>query len=287
MTSEQFLQEVLSSAICPDDFESIFREFQHYQQAAIETLNEFHRVCEKFNIRYQLAYGSLLGAIRDNGQIPWDYDVDVFVPYEERLKLIDALKTDLDGRYYFYCPEIDPQCRHFFIRLAPVGYRTTALHVDVFYVVGAPEDDEKRDLFAKSIIKYFHLRYTKLVKINEESQGSFKRKIMLFLMRLKSMTLPLSKVEEKYYELCTRYDFDKSKYSVAANSLCDKKTFLTEKMWETELIDTSIGKFRIPKNYDEVLTSIYGDYNKIFPLQNRLNEMLGYYKRLKYFDKDK
>ena len=84
MKSNEFLEEVLRSDICPDDFEKIYSEFQDYQQMAIDALNEFHRICEKNKITYQLAYGSLLGAIRDGGQIPWDYDVDVIVPYEEK-----------------------------------------------------------------------------------------------------------------------------------------------------------------------------------------------------------
>lgn len=49
-----------------------------------DALCEFHRICEKNNIKYQVAFGSLLGLIRDSEQIPWDYDVDVIVKYSER-----------------------------------------------------------------------------------------------------------------------------------------------------------------------------------------------------------
>lgn len=61
----------------------------------MDTLIEFHRVCEKSNIEYELAYGSLLGAIRDNGQIPWDYDIDVFVAFKDKERLIETLKKNL------------------------------------------------------------------------------------------------------------------------------------------------------------------------------------------------
>ena len=92
MTSEEFLKEVLSSPQCPDNFEEIYKEFQKYQKVTMDTLIEFHRVCEKSNIEYELAYGSLLGAIRDNGQIPWDYDIDVFVAFKDKARLIETLK---------------------------------------------------------------------------------------------------------------------------------------------------------------------------------------------------
>lgn len=119
MTSEEFLKEVLSSPLCPDNFEEIYKEFRKYQKITMDTLIEFHRVCEKSNIEYELAYGSLLGAIRDNGQIPWDYDIDVFVAFKDKERLIETLKKELDDKYYFYCPEVNQKCRHVIMRLAP------------------------------------------------------------------------------------------------------------------------------------------------------------------------
>ena len=122
MKNQEFLEEVLQSNMCPKNFAEIYKEFEHYQSLAIETLREFHRICEKNAITYQLADGSLLGAIRDGGQIPWDYDVDVFVPYEEKDKLIESLRQELSDKYYFYCPEVNKKCRHFMMRVTPKGY---------------------------------------------------------------------------------------------------------------------------------------------------------------------
>ena len=130
----EFEQEVLKSDICPPNFEVIYKEFMNFQDEAIKTLNEFHRVCEKNGVRYQLAYGSLLGAVRDNGQIPWDYDIDVIVPYNEKDKLVQVLRNDLSDDFYFHCPEQDEKCRHFIMRLAPKGYKTTKLHKNNSYL---------------------------------------------------------------------------------------------------------------------------------------------------------
>ncbi len=88
MDSSQFVNEVLNSDICPEGFEAIYEGFQTYQSDVLKVLKEFHRVCEKNGVTYQLAFGSLLGAIRDGGQIPWDYDIDVIVPFEEKGKLM-------------------------------------------------------------------------------------------------------------------------------------------------------------------------------------------------------
>ena len=185
MTSEEFLKEVLSSPLCPDNFEEIYKEFRKYQKITMDTLIEFHRVCEKSNIEYELAYGSLLGAIRDNGQIPWDYDIDVFVAFKDKERLIETLKKELDDKYYFYCPEVNQKCRHVIMRLAPKGYRSEALHVDVFYYVGTPNSVEERKLHIEQIKRTAHTRYCKLVNCKEEAGGNVKKYIRLMLDKMK------------------------------------------------------------------------------------------------------
>ena len=84
MNNEEFINEALTNKACPPNFKEVYNRFIVYQKEALNTLKEFHRVCEKNHIPYQLAFGSLLGAVRDGGQIPWDYDIDVMVPYSSK-----------------------------------------------------------------------------------------------------------------------------------------------------------------------------------------------------------
>ncbi len=246
-----------------------------YQDKAIGTLNEFHRVCEKNGIKYQLAFGSLLGAVRDNGQIPWDYDIDVIVPYNEKDSLIVALKRDLNSDYYFYCPEQDKKCRHFIMRLAPKGYKTNLLHVDVFYTISAPESRFERNQFEKEMQKLFHQRYYKLVKY--EDLPRVRSKIKAFLYKMLLLPLSVNKITTNMKEICERYDSFKTKCCIVMQGGYRNKSFDTEKLWNTKLCETEIGVFRITKNYEYVLKIIYGDYKRIFPLEDRLNEMLTHY----------
>ena len=212
MTSEEFLKEVLSSPLCPDNFEEIYKEFRKYQKITMDTLIEFHRVCEKSNIEYELAYGSLLGAIRDNGQIPWDYDIDVFVAFKDKERLIETLKKELDDKYYFYCPEVNQKCRHVIMRLAPKGYRSEALHVDVFYYVGTPNSVEERKLHIEQIKRTAHTRYCKLVNCKEEAGGNVKKYIRLMLDKMKYSMKKIEDLKNEYEKLCQMYPIDKSDY---------------------------------------------------------------------------
>lgn len=78
------------------------------QRVLLDILGELDRICIKHNIEYFLAFGSCLGAIRHQGFIPWDDDLDVIMNYENYFKLLAALSSDLNPDYYFQCYENDP-----------------------------------------------------------------------------------------------------------------------------------------------------------------------------------
>lgn len=284
MTSEEFLKEVLSSPLCPDNFEEIYKEFQKYQKITMDTLIEFHRVCEKSNIEYELAYGSLLGAIRDNGQIPWDYDIDVFVAFKDKGRLIETLKKELDDKYYFYCPEVNQKCRHVIMRLAPKGYRSEALHVDVFYYVGTPNSVEERKLHIEQIKRTAHTRYCKLVNCKEEAGGNVKKYIRLMLDKMKYSMKKTEDLKNEYEKLCQMYPIDKSDYLVSADVFADWYEFPRILFEETELFHTVDGTFRIPKLYAELLTLVYKDYMSIPDLDTRIREVMTHYNYLKFME---
>lgn len=287
MKSKEFLEEVLHSDICPDNFEKIYSEFQKYQQMAIDTLNEFHRVCEKNKITYQLAYGSLLGAIRDGGQIPWDYDVDVIVPYEEKDQLIDALKKDLSQKYYFYCPEVNPRCRHFFIRVTPKGYRSELLHVDVFYVVGMPESPTERLNYINKISELCKIRFSKYVRIREESRNHIKYAIKLFNRKLRVLSKYKTKELTECYKLCSQYDAKSATVGCLLHAEAKTYSFFYKEIWDSNLINIDTGSFRVPKTYDTLLKYYYKDYMKVPALKSRIEEVLVHYKELTKFGKQK
>lgn len=77
------------------------------QAILLDILSEFDRIINKYDLDYTLAFGSELGAIRHQGFIPWDDDIDIFMLREDYLKLIEILKTELKSPYYFQCFEVN------------------------------------------------------------------------------------------------------------------------------------------------------------------------------------
>ena len=99
------------------------------QRCELELLDEFDRVCTLHDIPYFLAYGTLLGAARHEGFIPWDDDIDLFVFARDLPRLREAMAADLDHERFFYqCEETDPAFNMTITRLRLNG--TTALNVE-------------------------------------------------------------------------------------------------------------------------------------------------------------
>lgn len=288
MNSKEFLAEALKSEKCPADFENIYRNFQKYQLLALNTLKEFHRVCEKNDITYMLIDGSLLGAVRNNGQIPWDYDIDVFVPLEQRDKLIEALRKDMSPDYYFYCPEINNKCRHFFMRVAPKGYRTEELHVDVFYYVGAPDDEEMRKKIAGRIETLITHRFSKLVNVREASYGRLKSFLRLTLNKLKTLRISVDSEYTEFDQLKNKWPLNNTGYILRADQFnWDRsyndghfRCYFAEDFAETVVYNTEVGSFRVPKGYQRILSETYGNYMSEPAIESCIREVISSYSKL-------
>ncbi len=75
------------------------------QDIILEILIEFDRLINKHDLDYTLAYGSELGAVRHDGFIPWDDDIDIFMQRDDYMKLVKVLEEELEAPFYFQCFE--------------------------------------------------------------------------------------------------------------------------------------------------------------------------------------
>lgn len=84
-------------------------ELRRVQLIQIELLTEFDRICRKYNLKYNINFGTLIGAMRHKGFIPWDDDIDVTMYYEDCDKLYEIMEKELNHDKYFYrCPQTEP-----------------------------------------------------------------------------------------------------------------------------------------------------------------------------------
>lgn len=85
------------------------QELRRYQECCLGMTMDFVQVCEKYRLEYSLSGGSILGAIRHKGFIPWDDDIDLNITRASYNKLLDVFDKELGERYYIQTPKNSPE----------------------------------------------------------------------------------------------------------------------------------------------------------------------------------
>ena len=152
---------------------------QEVQKVSLDILKDVHDFCESHNIKYSLAYGTLLGAVRHKGFIPWDDDVDIIIPRPDYERFCREYYSS--HGYKLYCPE-DPANYMVFARVCdnehtlvktnhPWASEQTGVWIDIFPFEGLPSDEGdflnlvKRIRGVAKIV--YRLRFGKFLKLSE------------------------------------------------------------------------------------------------------------------------
>lgn len=95
----------------------------------IDLLLQLDRVCKKYGLKYYLMFGSLLGAVRHKGFIPWDDDLDVCMPRKDYEKLLKVAPSEFKEPYFFQIPETDPG---YYYTFAKIRNSNTSAFLELF-----------------------------------------------------------------------------------------------------------------------------------------------------------
>jgi lipopolysaccharide cholinephosphotransferase len=153
------------------------REFQLFQ---MNILNEIDRVCKKNGLTWYAGWGTLLGAARHQGFIPWDDDIDIIMPHKDYLAFRDACARDLDERFYLQVHSVNPANDIVWQRVGvknstslPVDSRDIPAEwgvcVDIFTLFPCPDpESSKYDDFLKECDRFYRTsslyRYRKMAR---------------------------------------------------------------------------------------------------------------------------
>ena len=247
--------------------EKDYLAFHEYQMTVLQTLREFHTVCVKNGITYYLAYGTLLGLIRDGGQIPWDYDVDVWVPLSDAEKLMNAIDNELADRFHYTTRFRDKKCRTYTLKLAPKGYDCEVFHVDVFWLTGATNNEKLRSKTNVLGMKYHKLLMRKYTDVKYlKVQGKI-QKIAYFVKRLPAKACPASLIEKRWKRLINK-DLGSTEWVTDGYWVFPKEYYSKPILQK----DRDGFEYMIPIGFKEFLTQRYGDYMKVPSIESRMAE---------------
>lgn len=140
------------------------------REVQLEMLNDLQDFCEKTGIRYSLSYGTLIGAIRHKGFIPWDDDVDIMMPLPDMLRFRKEFKS---SNMKYYDVDTDSKYEYGFSRLGHMGtyskrgllFKSYGINIDLYPVFNISDNDKEREdyfekgqLLLKNRLKYITWR---------------------------------------------------------------------------------------------------------------------------------
>lgn len=245
----------------------------------MDVLTAIDKYCTENGITYSLAGGTLLGAIRHKGYIPWDDDIDIYLYRDDYNKLISTFPDTYEGRYKIASLEREKK----WLRPYANAYddltvckentnekMTIGAKIDIFPIDSVPDDEEEWKEYDKvRRKKQFRLnRY--FMKCSKTRPLSMNIKIAVF--HLLNTFLPVRSFAEKLDKLSQIYN-DKNTHYVFSNSqgLFVKKRFLKKVFDNVIDLPFEDRKFKGFADYDEYLKNAYGDYMKLPPVERRVS----------------
>lgn len=258
-----------SEVIC--DYE-VSEKMKKVWNVELNNLVEFQRICEKFGLSYYAIAGTLLGAIRHKGFIPWDDDIDIGMPRKDYQRFLEVAPKELKSPLFLQTYKSERCFSSDMARLRnsnTTGFTTwqglnktnKGIFIDIFPIDNEPDDEAICRIEDKKHKRQIHfISATSKVGNYTGLKGAVINTIRKLLMVLVSNSM-----KEHWME---RVIADVSKYNDESTQYCGLRSFPSEKRfrWKNEdckeFVEVPFEKVTIlaPKGYDSILRSLYGDY---------------------------
>lgn len=255
------------------------------QICQLNILKQFIRVCEKYNLRYFLVGGSCLGAIRHQGFIPWDDDIDVGMPREDYEKYITLQKEYEGTNYFIQTYKTDPCYIYNYAKLRDSGttyieniYKNHRINhgvwIDIFPIDAMGEKLLPRNKYAKRVkFVWFNvfLSYLPALRRKIHKQTFFKDillNIVAILFYIFDINHYRNKRVDKYVKKYNSKDCKMYGNHFGIN--IKKEAMEKEIFFEYTKVKFEDIFANVPVQYDKYLTYLYGDYMKLPPKEKQV-----------------
>lgn len=248
----------------------------------LNILDKFIQTCKEYNLKYTLLGGSVLGAVRHGGIIPWDDDIDIGMPrsdYEKLLSIADnvfnndyKLTTIYNDKNYV-CPFAKLFDNNTTLIESKEFFYIGGIYIDIFPLDGIPINSKLRfNIIRKlrySITNYIFTKYSYSANDKKYSIKNLIQKIIYFITNI---TLKLCN------RMARKYPYN-NKYNIVNYFGAWRDKEISDYSWFNPLIEYTFEgrKVWIPNNYDAYLTKLYGNYMTPPPIEKRKSHHSHYF----------
>ncbi len=240
------------------------------QLKQLSILQEIDNICQKHHIRYWLDGGTLLGAVRHGGFIPWDDDIDIAMPKEDMERFIHIAPAELSKELYLQAPQIDLDSNEPVVKIR---------NLNSFYVEGADNFTAKYpkglfvDIFPMEAYPTLPRPFVKRITLGISKSYSILHKAHYYSLRSFA----------EFFWFGAKYITYRAIWSIAS-VFCSKTTYMSnilinngygimhrqDSIFPLSTIQFEGKTFSSPANTDAYLSDLYKNYMEIPPVEKRV-----------------
>ena len=255
-------------------------QLQKLHTELLEILLDVQKLCEKHNISFFLGEGTLLGAVRHQGFIPWDDDIDILMKRSDYERFLQIAQLELKERYLIQHPSTVYPYWSTFIKVRvkdanPTFYQQHIQHltaycgpcIDIFPLEYVSHSDSIGQRFQFAQIRL----YRRMIGYKLKIWHPFNTKTRI--IKLLSFLFPFDWLQE-HTALEMRRQGDAEKDYIAAFSTFHKYPCVVspKEFYETDFAIFEGHRMPIPAGFNELLTKIYGNWHQVPPEEKRFGK---------------
>ena len=246
----------------------------------LEILSHIKNVCEVNNIKFYLGGGTLLGAIRHKGYIPWDDDIDIFMFREDYLNLLNLLRKSKDNEFkvlsssdnsdYYYPFAKVVKTSTYMVEENTPEIKGYGVYVDVFPIDGLPNNRLGRRIDFTPIL--IMLKMHNLSTTNKSSgKSSILKKFTKYCLWTIFRPIGYQRFLKKIDKRLLKYSEKGSKFVACCVGSYGLREVVPKSIFdETILVRFEDDEYYAPKGFDKYLSNLYGDYMTLPPAEKRV-----------------